>query len=298
MGAVTAERVVSIALGYVGYHEKASGSQLDSKTANSGSVNYTRFNKLLHELQPSNMDYPAPWCDAFVDACVLEAAGGDVEAAKRVLCGDFDDYTVASADLYKAAGRFDRKPQYGDQVFFKNSKGINHTGIVTKVTSTAVCTVEGNSGNEVKEHKYLKASVKIAGYGHPRYGTEANGAAAPATKPQGGTPAALAVDGKVGPATVKAWQRIMGTTADGVIGGQSSASKSCHSAINAIRYASDKHGSALVRAVQRELGCYPDGLLGPKTIKAVQKHLGVSADGHFGPATAKALQRRLNQGKF
>ena len=108
----------------------------------------------------------------------------------------------------------------------------------------------------------------------------------------------LAVDGKVGPATVKAWQRIMGTTVDGVIGGQSSASKKCHSAINAIRYTTFKRGSQLICAVQRKLGCKVDGLLGPQTIKAIQKHLGVEQDGHFGPATAKALQRRLNTGKF
>jgi len=298
MGAVTAARVVEIARGYIGYREKASGRDLDSKTANAGRANYTKFNKRMHDVQPSNMDYPAAWCDAFVDACVLEAAGGDVDAAKYVLCGDFDDYTVASADLYRRAGRFDKAPKYGDQVFFKNAGGINHTGIVTRVTAAKIETVEGNSGNQVAAHSYLRVSPKIAGYGHPRYGAEANGAAKPATAPQGGKSDALAVDGKVGPATVRAWQKVMSTTQDGIIGGQSRASRANHSAINAIRYSADKHGSALVRAVQKRLGVTADGLLGPKTIRAIQKHLGVAADGRFGPATARALQKRLNAGKF
>lgn len=41
----TAARVVEIALGEVGYLEKATNSQLDSKTANAGYNNYTKYNR-------------------------------------------------------------------------------------------------------------------------------------------------------------------------------------------------------------------------------------------------------------
>lgn len=290
--AYTADRVVEIAEAQVGYLEKRSNKDLDSKTANAGGGNYTKYGRDMHNLEPSVMDYPAYWCDAFVDWCHWQAADKDAALAKKGLCGGFNDYTVESASLYKNAGRWGYTPHKGDQVFFKGTGGINHTGIVQRVTDTSIYTIEGNKGNAVKECHYARGDSRIAGYGYPNY-TGESGKPGPAPSVQ-----VLEVDGKVGPATVKAWQRVMGTTVDGVIGGQSSASKSCHSAINAIRYASDKHGSALVRAVQRKLGCDTDGLLGPKTIKAVQSHLGVTADGHFGPNTAKALQRQLNKGRF
>ena len=39
----TAKQLVSIAEAEIGYHEKASNSNLDSKTANSGNKNYTKY---------------------------------------------------------------------------------------------------------------------------------------------------------------------------------------------------------------------------------------------------------------
>lgn len=290
--AYTADRVVEIAEAQVGYLEKRSNKDLDSKTANAGGGNYTKYGRDMHNLEPSVMDYPAKWCDAFVDWCHYQAADKDADLAKKGLCGGFNDYTVESAALYRRAGRFGYAPHKGDQVFFKGTGGINHTGIVTRTTDTRIYTVEGNKGNAVKECNYARGDSRIAGYGYPNY-TGESGKYAPKPSTQ-----SLAIDGRVGPATVRAWQKAMGTEQDGVIGGQSSASKRCHSAINAIRYAADKHGSALVRAVQRKLGCKADGLLGPQTIKAVQKYLGVSQDGHFGPNTARALQKQLNTGKF
>lgn len=87
---------------------------------------------------------------------------------------------------------------------------------------------------------------------------------------------ALAVDGIMGAATVREWQRVMGTPQDGVI----------------------SRPSTLVAAVQRALKVPADGLLGPVTWKAIQRRVGVPADGIPGPITIKALQRRLNEGRF
>jgi N-acetylmuramoyl-L-alanine amidase len=86
----------------------------------------------------------------------------------------------------------------------------------------------------------------------------------------------LVVDGAFGPATVKAWQKVMGTPVDGKI----------------------SRPSTLIAKVQRQLGIKADGLLGPQTWRAIQRRLGVTADGVPGPITIKALQRRLNTGKF
>ena len=111
---------------------------------------------------------------------------------------------------------------------------------------------------------------------------------------------AIAVDGNVGPATVRRWQQVMGTSVDGIISGQQVPDGRTYArpAIDSsvVRYGSG--GSDLIRAVQRRLGCGTDGLLGPATIRAIQAHYGLAQDASFGPATARALQSALNQGRF
>ena len=110
----------------------------------------------------------------------------------------------------------------------------------------------------------------------------------------------LAVDGNVGPATVRRWQQVMGTTVDGIISGQLVPDQKTYwrPAIDSsvVRYGGT--GSDLIRAVQQRLGCGTDGLLGPATIKAIQRHYGLTQDASFGPATARALQAALNANKF
>lgn len=111
---------------------------------------------------------------------------------------------------------------------------------------------------------------------------------------------AIAVDGNVGPATVRRWQQVMGTAVDGIISGQQVPDGRTYArpAIDSsvVRYGAG--GSDLVRAVQRRLGCGVDGLLGPATIRAIQAHYGLTQDASFGTATARALQTALNQGRF
>ncbi len=167
--------MIEILKGEVGYVEKASNASLDSKTANAGSNNYTKYGKTMHELQPGNMDFPAAWCDAFFDFCVLQLCkrfGGDAETARAVLCGDFDDYTYASVALYKKAGRWSNTPSLGAQIFFG---GSGHTGGVYKISGNRVYTVEGNKGNQVKYCEYNIGDSSIIGYGQPRYELLAGG---------------------------------------------------------------------------------------------------------------------------
>lgn len=169
--------VVDVATNEIGYLEKASNSKLDSKTANAGSANYTKYGRDMHNLYPSVMDFPAYWCDAFVDWCFQKAYG--VSNAKGLLGGNFNDYTVASAQLYKnKKAWYTSNPKVGDQIFFKNSSRICHTGLVVKVTSTTVTTIEGNTssasgvvanGGCVRKKTYSLSYSGIAGYGRPAY---------------------------------------------------------------------------------------------------------------------------------
>ena len=164
--------VLDIAEQQVGYLEKATGDlkYLYDKKANPGNNNYTKYNFEMHKLQPSNMDYPAAWCDCFNDWCFYKAYGA--EDAKRLLCGGFDDYTPNSAQKYKNKGRWGSEPKVGAQIFFKNSQRICHTGIVYKVSDKYVYTIEGNCDNEVKKKSYARTNSKIAGYGYPLYDEE------------------------------------------------------------------------------------------------------------------------------
>ena len=156
MGKYTAEDVVRIARGEVGYHE--------------GSNNHTKYGDEMSQFP--EMDRNAPWCDAFVDWCHYHASGCDADAAQYTLCGAFDDYTVTSASYFKREGRYDRTPKYGDQVFFRNSGGICHTGIVVGVDGDTVRTIEGNKSDAVRECSYRLSDSYIDGFGHPRYSNE------------------------------------------------------------------------------------------------------------------------------
>lgn len=150
-----ADVVIQIAESQVGYHE--------------GANNHTKYGDELHAIQPKNMDKNAAWCDAFVDWCILQMCkrfGYGAEMARKVLCGDFDDYTYASVALYKKAGRWTQKPARGCQIFFG---GSGHTGIVTDVKGSTVYTIEGNKADAVRRCSYSVGDGKIIGYGRPKY---------------------------------------------------------------------------------------------------------------------------------
>lgn len=171
------ERLLAVATNEVGYLEKKNGSSLYDKTANAGSANYTKYGYEMHKLYPSTMDYPAAWCDCFVDWCFVQAFGKDM--AMKLL-HKFDDYTPNSAGYYKNNKEWYTTPKVGDQIFFANTKGgICHTGLVYAVDKKNVYTIEGNTssasgvvanGGCVNKKSYSLSYNRIAGYGRPNYG--------------------------------------------------------------------------------------------------------------------------------
>lgn len=173
----TAKQLVAIATAQIGYHEKASNFNLDSKTANSGNKNYTKYGRDLHKAGYYNGNKNGyDWCDQFVDWCFYKLCGNK-DKAEYLECqtGNYGAGCGFSLKYYKAADRFDRNPRVGDQIFFKYSNDdstADHTGIVVGVTDDTVETVEGNSGNQVKRNTYQRNSKIIVGYGHPRYDAE------------------------------------------------------------------------------------------------------------------------------
>lgn len=85
------DKVLTIARQEIGYLEKRSNSQLDSKTANAGSNNYTKY---ARDLYPSLQGQP--WCDMFVDWCMVQAFGQ--VTARQLLGGGFSAYTPTSVE--------------------------------------------------------------------------------------------------------------------------------------------------------------------------------------------------------
>ena len=174
----TAKQLVEIAEAEIGYHEKASNSNLDSKTANSGKGNYTKYSRDLHKAGYYNGNKQSfDWCDQFTDWCFYQLCGKNKEKAEYLECqtGNLGAGCGFSLKYYKAAGRFDKNPKIGDQIFFKYSNDdstADHTGIVVRVTNSLIETIEGNSGSEVKRKAYQRNDKTIIGYGHPRYDEE------------------------------------------------------------------------------------------------------------------------------
>ena len=79
-----------------------------------------------------------------------------------------------SAAYYKNNNAFFNYPEVGDQVFFYVSGGINHTGIVEKVSGsgsnwTSITTIEGNSSDSVARRTYSKGNGTVAGFGRPKW---------------------------------------------------------------------------------------------------------------------------------
>lgn len=173
--------VIAIASAEVGYLEKKSNKDLNSKTANAGKNNYTKYSRDLVNAIGSPYAQGVYWCDIFVDWCFYKAYG-KIEAKK--LLGGWSAYTPTSASYFKTLKQwYTSKPQVGDIIFFKNSERINHTGLVYKVDSKYVYTIEGNTsggssvianGGGVVKKKYALTSSKIAGYGRPKYDVKTN----------------------------------------------------------------------------------------------------------------------------
>lgn len=164
----------------VGYLEKKSNSNLDDKTANAGKNNYTKYSRDMAKIGAYSIQ-GAAWCDCFADWALVQAVG--IENAYRLL-GGWSAYTPTSASYYKKMGRwYTSNPQVGDQIFFKNSTRICHTGWVVEVSGSTIYTIEGNTsggsavianGGGVFKKKYSTSNSRIAGYGRPDYASVDN----------------------------------------------------------------------------------------------------------------------------
>lgn len=177
-----AKTVIAIACGEVGYLEKKTNKNLESKTANAGYNNFTKYAKELDGIKGfyngSKNGYS--WCAVFVDWCMYKAFG---EKAMKKLTHhtELGASCTFSAREYQKNKRWYDLPKVGDEIFFGSTTNCSHTGLVYKIDDKFVYTIEGNTstqngvianGGGVCQKKYALNSSSIAGYGRPKYDTQ------------------------------------------------------------------------------------------------------------------------------
>lgn len=289
-----ASELIKVAEAEVGYLEKETNKNLDSKKANAGDENYTKYARDFDTKYPNFYNTKKngyAWCDVFVDWCFCKAFG--VNEALKLLGQPLKSYGAGctwSARYFEKIGCFSRKPQVGAQIFFKDSKGEPcHTGIVYKLDANYVYTIEGNTssasgvvanGGAVAKKKYALNYSRIYGYGLPKYDKE---------------PVTTATANK-STATVKQWQ--VAAIADGFkfpkYGADGEWGVECIAVAKqaVLRQRLTYKYRNLTKIVQKAVGVEADGKYGYKTkqaVKAYQKKKGLSADGVVGLATWKKI---------
>lgn len=174
---VTADRVIAVAKAEVGYKEKASNSNLDNKTANAGSANYTKYARDFDKLYPNwynGKKNGFAWCDMFVDWCFLTAFG--YKKALELLCQPEKSAGAGctySYNYYKNKGQVGRTPKKGAQIFFGVPGDFSHTGLVYDFDNSNVYTIEGNTSDQVAYRQYSRSKSNIY-YGYPNYSGSVN----------------------------------------------------------------------------------------------------------------------------
>lgn len=185
----TVDKVLNVAMNEVGYLEKRTNASLNSKTANAGYNNYTKY---WRDLYPSFQRQP--WCLAFIDWCFKEGYG-DLQA-KKLLNSEtgYTYYCPTQVNRFKADKRFYSYPVTGDLVFFKNSTGVAcHVELVYKVDAAkkTFYTIGGNTGSQANTviangggvfyKSYSMSNSRILGFGRPRYDAGRTTAVKPST---------------------------------------------------------------------------------------------------------------------
>ena len=323
---LTVEKLLAIAEAEVGYLEKKTNSSLDDKTTNAGYNNWTKYARDLYKVGYYNGNKNGyAWCDVFVDWCFLQLCEGDAKKAEWIICqtGDYGAGCGYSMRYYKAKGRFSKTPMPGDQIFFGSSESnVAHTGIVYKVDSSYVYTIEGNTsstagvvanGGGVFKKSYARNYNRIVGYGHPYYDGMGVLPAEPedTTLRKGSTGKNVeklqenlktlgfyksTIDGDFGSATdaaVRAFQKDAKITADGVVGPQTL--NAIEEALNAQKaeQKTENGGYTLeqfVREVQAAVGTTVDGIAGSVTLSKTKTLSTVINRTH---ALVRLVQKRL-----
>lgn len=164
-----ANDIVKISLNEVGYIEKASNSNLDSKTGNKGTNNFTKYSRDINKLGLMGCQGQA-WCATSqfwieVQAVGLEQALKNWNMTKTSYVG-YNCFSTYNA--FAKVGKVSKTPKVGSLVIFT----FSHMGRVIEINGNRFKTVEGNTsaatydrnGGMVATKEYSINDPKIKGF--------------------------------------------------------------------------------------------------------------------------------------
>ena len=125
----------------LGYIEKASNSNLDSKTGNKGTANYTKYSRDINSLGLMGCQ-AQPWCGTHQFWLEVQEFGIDValkhfHMSKNTYVG----YNVFATKAKFPASKRSKTPKLGCLVVFSHS----HIGRVVSISGNTITTIEGNT---------------------------------------------------------------------------------------------------------------------------------------------------------
>ena len=293
----TAKKFVEQAKAWLGYNENDGSHEKIIDV----------YNKHKPLARGYKVKYTDEWCATFVSAVSVKLGYTDIIPTE---CS-----CPRMIDLFKKLGCWqeneNRTPASGEIIFYdwgdtgaRNNKGeADHVGIVESVSGGIITVIEGNYSRSVKRRRIAVNGQYIRGYAIPAYDTEkapekpSNASQAVSKKAE--SKSKLEVDGIWGEKTTKRAQQVYRVKADGIISNQLAAYKSRFPGIleSTIKWEKTKKGgSALIKAMQIEVGVEDDGYLGQDTARAWQRYLGTPVDGRFDKPSSfiKAFQNWLN----
>ena len=160
--------------GQVGYLEKRSNANLDSKNANAGYGNYTKYSRDVNNWELMGCQ-GQPWCATYQFWICVKIFGK--AKALEIMGSGFYNCNSVKAHA-KAKGTWHRTPKLGALVIFRNGA---HIGRVIRIANGKINTNEGNTssgglnhveanGGCVAEKSYTIGNGQIDGYVWIDYG--------------------------------------------------------------------------------------------------------------------------------
>ena len=158
----------------VGYLEKRSSSNLDSKTGNAGYNNYTKYSRDVNNMGLMGCQ-GQPWCATYQFWICAQIFGK--QKALEIMGNGFYNCNSVKAHA-KAKGTWHSSPKLGALVIFRNGA---HIGRVISILGNTIRTNEGNTssgglnnveanGGCVAEKSYTIGNSQIDGYVWIDYG--------------------------------------------------------------------------------------------------------------------------------
>ena len=232
-------KVISLAENEIGYIEKASNLNLNSKTGNKGTKNYTKYSRDINDLKLMGCQGQA-WCGTFNFWLEAMAVGKDQALKNWNMEEKYVGYNCFSTyNTFKRAGKISSVPKLGALVIFT----FSHMGRVVAIDEKkkTFTTIEGNTsaktydrnGGMVAKKTYSFSDKKIKGFCIIDYDEEKTVSKKEnSTKKVSETKMPTIKKGSQGKA-VKIWQIIVGVVADGDFG---------NATLTATKKFQEKHG--------------------------------------------------------